>query len=383
MLKLAIAAVLAFVTQTWAGEARAQNYPSRPIHVFVTSTAGGPLDVFTRLVTSKMAEDLKQPFVVEDRAGAGGDLAAAAVKDAIPDGYTILFSIDTTFTVNPSLFDKIPFDPEQDFIPISVLAKFGQALGVPADLPVKSIADLKALSLQKDLNYGSAGIGAPSHLSFAYLQAVTGIRATHVPYRGNPPALLALVSGDTQASMVISTSLLPLVKEGKVKMLAYSDSVRSDVIPDVPTVAEQGYKDFQAVFSYVLLAPAGTPKTVTDALQAAATRAVTSADVREKLRSVDTVPIALSPSELGGVVAHQPGEMERRDHQDENPRRLASRDFRPDRERCSRHRRGRNGLGAPGGIRTPDLCHWSTFQPAIAGRCRSVGISVSRRLTRP
>jgi tripartite-type tricarboxylate transporter receptor subunit TctC len=297
MLKLAIAAVLAFVTQTLAGEARAQNYPSRPIHVFVTSTAGGPLDVFTRLVTSKMAEDLKQPFVVEDRAGAGGDLAAAAVKDANPDGYTILFSIDTTFTVNPSLFDKIPFDPEQDFIPISVLAKFGQALGVPADLPVKSIADLKALSLQKDLNYGSAGIGAPSHLSFAYLQAVTGIRATHVPYRGNPPALLALVSGDTQASMVISTSLLPLVKEGKVKMLAYSDSVRSDVIPDVPTVAEQGYKDFQAVFSYVLLAPAGTPKAVTDVLQAAATRAVTSADVREKLRSVDTVPIALSPSD--------------------------------------------------------------------------------------
>jgi tripartite-type tricarboxylate transporter receptor subunit TctC len=232
---------------------------------------------------------------VEDRGGAGGNLAVSAAKQAPPDGYTILFSIDTTFTVNPSLFKQIPFDPEKDFIPISVLAKFGQVLGVPIDSPAKSVNDLKALSLQKDLNYGSAGTGSPSHLSFAYLQAVTGIRATHVPYRGNPPALLALISGDTQASMVISTSLLPLAREGKVRMLAYSDSTRSEVIPEIPTVAEQGYKNFQVVFSYVLLVPTGTPKNVIDILTSEATLAVMSPDVRDKLRAVDTVPIALSP----------------------------------------------------------------------------------------
>ena len=279
------------------GGANAQGYPNKPVRAIVTSTAGGPLDLFTRMVTKKMEEQLKQPFVVEDRAGANGNLAVVAAKQSPADGYTILFSVSTTFTVNQSLFKQIPFDPEKDFIPISVLAKFGQALGVPVNSPAKSIADLKALSLQKDINYGSAGIGSPSHLSFAYLQAVTGIRATHIPYRGNPPALLALVTGETQASMVISTSLLPLAKEGKVRMLAYSDNTRSQVIPDIPTVAEQGYKGFQLVFSYVLMVQAGTPQSVIDVLLPAATKAAMSPEVRDKLKAVDTVPIALSPAE--------------------------------------------------------------------------------------
>jgi tripartite-type tricarboxylate transporter receptor subunit TctC len=271
----------------------APNYPTKPVHVVVSSTAGGPLDVFTRLVTKKMESTLKQPFVVENHAGAGGQLAALSTLQKAADGYTILFSIDTTFTVNPSLFKDIPYNPESDFVPISVLAKFGQALAVPKNLPANSVKELKALSLKKDLSYGSAGVGFPSHLSFAYLQAVTGIKATQIPYKGNPATLLALMRGETQASMVISTSILPLVKQGKVKLLAYSDTTRSDVIPDVPTVAEQGYPDFQAVFSYVLLVRAGTPQSVIDVLRKAARDAVMSPDVRDRLKLVDTVPIAL------------------------------------------------------------------------------------------
>lgn len=305
MLRFALGMAFVLTVMLGGAEVRAQDYPNRPIRVFVTSTAGGPLDVFTRLVTSKMSEEMRQPFVVEDRAGAGGDLAVLAVKEAPADGYTILFSIDTTFTVNPSLFDRIPFDPERDFVPISVLAKFGQVLGVPIDLPVKTLSDLKDLSLHKDFNYGSAGIGSPSHLSFSYLQAVTGLRATHVPYRGNPPTLLALSSGDIQAAMVISTSLLPFAKEGKVRMLAYSDLVRSDVIPDVPTVAEQGYKDFQAIFGYALLVARGTPQNVIDSLQSSASRALMSVDVRDKLKSVDTIPIALPPAESAAWLRSQ------------------------------------------------------------------------------
>lgn len=296
MLKFVPSAVAMIAALISANGANAQDYPTKPVRVFVTSTAGGPLDVFTRLVTNKMEQELKQPFVVEDRPGAGGHLAVVAAMQAPADGYTILFSIDTTFTVNPSLFNQIPFDPDKDFIPISVLAKFGQALGVLPSLPANSVKELQALSLRRDLNYGSAGIGSPSHLSFAYLQAVTGIRAAHIPYRGNPPTLLALVGGDTQASMVISTSLLPLAKESKVRMLAYSDSTRSEVIPEVPTVAEQGYPDFQVVFSYVMLVRNGTPQHVIDVLLSAAQSAVMSPDVRDKLKSVDTIPIALSPS---------------------------------------------------------------------------------------
>jgi|SRR5581483_633330 len=291
------ATLLSFAALLWSADAQAQDYPNRPIRVFVTSTAGGPLDVFTRLVTQKMSEELRQPFVVEDRAGAGGNLAAMAVKEAPADGYTILFSIDTTFTVNPSLLDRMPFDPERDFVPVSVMAKFGQTLGVPVDLPVKSLAELKDFSLRKDINYASAGVGTPSHLSFSYLQAETGVRATHVSYRGNPPALLALASGDVQSAMVISTSLLPLAKEGKVRLLAYSDTVRSEVIPDVPTVAEQGYKDFQAIFGYALMVTPGTPQNAIDRLQSSVTHALMSDDIRSKLKSVDTIPIALPPAE--------------------------------------------------------------------------------------
>ena len=294
MRKLAIAGAIAVSTLACAYEAAAQSYPSRPIRVFVSSTAGGPLDVFTRLVTRKMEERLKQPFIIENRGGAGGNLAVTATLQAPADGYTILFAIDTTFTVNPALFQQIPFDPEKDLIPVSVMAKFGQVLGVPPDLPVGSIKELQELSLKRDLNYGSAGNALPSHLSFAYLQAVTGIRATHIPYRGNPPTLMALINGDVQSVMVISTSLLPLAKQGKVKMLAYSDSTRSEVVPDVPTVAEQGYKDFEVVFSYVLMVPTGTPEAIVETLRSEAMRALASPDIRDRLKSVDTVPVSLS-----------------------------------------------------------------------------------------
>jgi tripartite-type tricarboxylate transporter receptor subunit TctC len=182
-------------------------------------------------------------------------------------------------------------------VPVSVLAKFGQALVVRQDLPVGSVKDLQALAQKRDINFGSAGIGTPSHLSFSYLQAVTGIRATHVPYRGNPPVLLALASGEIQAAMVISTSILDLTRDGKVRALAFSDSVRSPIIPDVPTMAEQGYKDFEVTFSYVLLVPAGTPQPVIDLLGAEARNAVMAPEVRGVLQSVDTVPIALSAAD--------------------------------------------------------------------------------------
>jgi tripartite-type tricarboxylate transporter receptor subunit TctC len=274
--------------------AEAQTYPNKPVRVFVSSTAGGPLDIFTRLVTHKMEERLHQPFVIENRSGAGGNIAAIAAAQAQPDGYTVLFSIDTTFTVNPSLFKQNPVDLDKDFVPLSVLAKFGQVLGVPSTLPVSSLADLLELSRKKDLSYGSSGTGSPAHLAFSYLQAVSGLKATHIPYRGNPPALLALLNGDIQAAMVVTTSLLPLAQEGKMKLLAYSDSARSEAIPDVPTVAELGYPNFEAIFGYVMLVPAGTPKSITDLLFAEATRAVMEPDVRARLKSTDTVPIALS-----------------------------------------------------------------------------------------
>jgi tripartite-type tricarboxylate transporter receptor subunit TctC len=275
----------------------AQPYPAKPVRILATSTAGGPLDVFTRLVANKMEERLKQPMVVESRPGAGGNIAVSAALAAPADGYTVLSSVDTTFTVNPSLFKQIPFDPEKDFIAVSALAKFGQIIAVHPDLPVKSLKELVALSKQRDLNYSSAGNGFPSHLSMAYLQAVTGLRARHIPFKGNPPALLALMNNDVQAIMAISTSLLPHVKAGRMRMLAYSDTTRSEVVPNIPTVAEEGFKDFEVVFTYVMLVKAGTPQPIIDALYEASTQAVMSPEVRDKLKGVDTVPIAMSSAD--------------------------------------------------------------------------------------
>lgn len=297
MTKWAAVAALATLATVASPGANAQGYPNRPVKVLVTSTAGGPLDVFTRLVVAKMEQKLKQPFVVEDKPGAGGNIAITTALQAPADGYTIVFSIDTTFTVNPVLFKSMPFDVEKDMIPITVLAKFGQVLSVQKDLPVSSVKDFVTLAQSKDFSFGSAGIGSPSHLSLASLQAATSLRATHVPYRGNPPMLLALVGGEIQAAMAISTSLFQLAREGKVKLLAYSDKVRSEVIPEVPTMREQGYPDFELVFAYAMLAPKGTPQAVIDVLYAAATEAVNSPDVRDKLKSVDTIPIALSSTD--------------------------------------------------------------------------------------
>ncbi len=294
-----IPAALAAITLSMALSANtiAQSFPSKPVRFIATSTAGGPLDIFTRLVASKMEERFKQPMIVESRPGAGGQIAATAVLSAPADGYTVLSSIDTTFTANPSLFKSMPFDPEKDFVPVSVLAKFGQMLVVPTDLPVRSVKDLVELSKKDNLNYGSAGNGLPSHLSMAYLQAVTGMRASHIPYKGNPPVLMALTTTEVQAAMVISTSVLAQARAGKMRMLAYSDVTRSEVAPDVPTMAEQGFEGFEVLFSYVMMVKAGTPQAVVDALHAAATEAVTSTDIRNKLRGVDTVPIALSQAD--------------------------------------------------------------------------------------
>jgi tripartite-type tricarboxylate transporter receptor subunit TctC len=293
--------VAALCLAAWASlavqAASAQVYPSKPVRAIVSSTAGGPLDVFTRLITEKMSERLKQPFVVENRVGAGGNIAAQAVAKSAPDGATVLFAVDTTLTVNPFMFAQVPFDPDRDFIPVSLLATFGQMLTLGPSVPVNTIGDLAALSKRRPLNYASSGNGMPAHLSFAYLQAVAGIQANHIPYKGNPPAVIALMSGEVDAGMFVSTSILPNARSGKLRMLAYSDSKRSLVAPEVATVAELGYPGFEAIFGYVLLVPAGTPNTIVHTLHQEAIRAVMAPDVRERLKGFDVAVVGAAPAE--------------------------------------------------------------------------------------
>ena len=266
--------------------AAAQQYPVKPVRVIV-STVPGPLDSFTRILFEKVAAELKQPFVIENRPGAGGNLAAELVTKAPPDGYTLLSAIDTTFTVNPSLYKKLPFDPVKDFATISVPVTYGQMLAVHPSVPANSVAELVTLAKQKRLTYASGGNGTPSHLTYAYFLATAGVDMTHVPYKGTGQSVIDVVGGQVDTIFAVVTGVLPQVKGGKLRALGVSSPQRSGLAPEVPTIAESGFAGFDASFAYAVMAPAGTPDEIVQILNRAVRRALAATDVQEKNRLAD------------------------------------------------------------------------------------------------
>ena len=288
-----ILALLGLTTLVFSCLTHAQPYPNKPVRVIV-STVPGPLDTFARMVTEKLAASLNQPFIVENRAGAGGNIAAEQVAKASADGYTLLFSIDTTFTVNPAIYKKLPFDPVKDFETISVPVTYGQMLAVHPSLPVNSVSELVALAKTKSLDYASGGNGSPSHLSFAYFLSTAGITLTHIPYKGTGQSIVDVMAGQVNAIFAVTTGVLPHVKSGKLKALAVSSAKRSTLAPELPTVAESGYPGFDASFAYALMAPAGTPKAITELLNAEVQKAMASPDSQEKNRIADYLSTGLN-----------------------------------------------------------------------------------------
>ena len=276
--------------------AHAQQYPTKAVRVIV-STVPGPLDAYARIICDKMSTSLKQPFVIENRAGAGGNIAAEMVSKAPPDGYTLLFAIDTTFTVNPAIYRKLPFDPAKDFAVISVPVTYGQMLAVHSSVPANSIADLVALAKQKPLNYASGGNGTPSHLAFAYFLASSGSDMSHIPYKGTGQSIVDVVSGQVNSIFAVTTGVYPHVKSGKLRALGVSSTKRSPLAPEVPTVAESGFPGFDASFAYALMAPAGTPDAIVQLLNREVRSAMAAADVQEKNRVADYAATELDPQQ--------------------------------------------------------------------------------------
>jgi tripartite-type tricarboxylate transporter receptor subunit TctC len=274
--------------------ALAQQYPAKPVRVIV-STVPGPLDAYARIICDKMSTSLKQPFVIENRAGAGGNIAAELVAKAPADGYTLLFAIDTTFTVNPALYKRLPFDPAKDFAVVSVPVTYGQMLAVHSSVPANSIADLVALSKQKPLNYASGGNGTPSHLAFAYFLASSGTEMSHIPYKGTGQSIVDVVGGQVNSIFAVTTGVYPHVKSGKLRALGVSSATRSPLAPEVPTVAESGFPGFDASFAYALMAPAGTPNSIVQVLNREVRSAMAMADVQEKNRVADYAGTDLDP----------------------------------------------------------------------------------------
>ena len=276
--------------------AQSQPYPNKPVKVIVT-TVPGPLDTFARMIVDKMAVALKQPFIIENKPGAGGNIGAELVAKSAADGYTLLFAIDTTFTVNPAVYKTLPFDPVKDFATISVPVTYGQLLAVHPAVPAKSVAELVALAKQKTMTYASGGNGSPSHLSSAYFLSTAGIDMTHIPYKGTGQSVIDVVAGQVDSIFAIVTGVLPQVRGGKLRALAISSAKRSALAPEVPTIAESGYPGFDVSFAYAVMAPAGTPDEIVQLLSREVRNALAHADVQEKNKTFDYVTTGLDPKQ--------------------------------------------------------------------------------------
>jgi tripartite-type tricarboxylate transporter receptor subunit TctC len=284
----------------------AQTYPSRAVKIIVPFPAGGPLDSTARLLADKLAGSTKQPFVVENRPGGAGNLGTDAVAKAAADGYMLLLVLDTPLTVNPWLYNKLPFDPVRDFTPISTVASFSLSLVVHPSVPVNSVAEFVAYAKtrkEKPLLYGSGGgPGNPGHLAMEYFRQQAGFEAVHVPYKGNAEVVMGLVSGQIEAGFLATPGVLPNVRDGRLKALAVSSSRRTTIAADVPTVAESGYPGFEVGFYQVILAPAGIPETVRTMLEHELQDILQSAELQERLRVQALEPIASTGAETAALL---------------------------------------------------------------------------------
>ncbi|MCX7142264.1 MAG: tripartite tricarboxylate transporter substrate binding protein [Proteobacteria bacterium] len=277
--------------------ASAQTYPSKAVKLVVPYPPGGPTDVAARLISGRLAANLKQGFVVENRPGASGNIGNAAVAKAEPDGHTILLTVDTTLTANPSLFPEVGYDPKKDLKLVSLLVTFEQIVVAHTGVGARSIQELFALARQSSYAYASGGGGSAAHLTTEALLQRAGVRMMHVPYKGNAPAVTAVVAGEVPIGVLATTAVLPLMKAGKMKALAVSGLKRSALVPDVPTIAESGYPDFSAEFGILLAMPARTPDHVVNALYSEVARVLQEDEVRNALRNMGLEVTALNPED--------------------------------------------------------------------------------------
>jgi len=279
-------AVLTALALMGAAASAQTAFPSRTIRIVNSFPPGGPSDIASRLLAEKMSRALGQAVVVDNKAGAGGNVAAAEVARAAADGHTILSGIDTTFTINPSLYGRLPFST-QDLKPLVVMASSGLLFGAHPSVGVRSLRELVAMARERPVLFSSGGNGSPGHLATAILADAVGAKVTHVPYRGNTPAVMAVLSGEVQAGVLATPGMLPHVEAGKIRALAVTSRARSPLAPDVPTTAESGLKALEVEVLYVMMVPAATPEPVMAVLQHAVVDALAQPDVRASLSRLD------------------------------------------------------------------------------------------------
>src|SRR5262245_28120665 len=262
----------------------AQDYPAKPVKIVVPYSAGGNADILGRTLAQKLGDALKQPFVVENRAGANGGIGTDFVAKSAPDGYTLLVTASGPFTVNPTLYKSVPYDPIKDFAPISECAVYQYVLVTLATSPWKSIPDIVAAARAKPgaISYGSTGVGGGNHLSGELFALATGTQLTHVPYKGSAPALSDLLGGQLSIMSDTVITSVPQIRAGKLRAFAVSSAKRASSLPEIPTMQEAGIKGFDISQWQGFLAPAGAPKSIVDRINAETIRAMRAPDVHER-----------------------------------------------------------------------------------------------------
>ncbi|MBX9692261.1 MAG: tripartite tricarboxylate transporter substrate binding protein [Cyanobacteria bacterium] len=299
-----VAGLLASTLAVGHAEAQEAVFPVKPIRYLVGQAPGGATDIIGRLVASKMTEVIGQNIIVENRTGAAGSIAAANVAKSAPDGYTVLV-VSSSYAINPSPYASLPFDPQKDLAPITLLAEAPFLLVVHPSLPVKTVKELVSMGKQRGdvLTYGSGGIGSSGHLAGALFETSSGVKFTHVPYKGAGQALADLLGGQitfTFASMLSST---PHVKRERLRVLGMTGRKRSTAMPQVPTIAESGYPGYFTTSWYGLLAPATTRSTIVDRLSQAAHKSVMSPELRERMSGDGAEPAGSTPAEFQSYLA--------------------------------------------------------------------------------
>src|SRR3954471_22430929 len=297
-----VAALLVLLTPQ-AGSAQS-NYPNRPVKILVGFTPGTAPDLAARILADRFSDVWGTPFVVENVPGAGSNVATERVAKATPDGYLLLMGGNPSLVINPSLYDRLPFDPQKDFAPISQVFIAANVLAVPNEMPAKSVAELVALAKAEPgkLTYAHAGVGTSQHLAAELFKYRAGLDIAAVPYRGTTAFLPDLLANRVNMSFANIVNVVPLAREGKLRALAITSIKRSALAPDLPTMAESGFPGFEAVPWFGLLAPAGTPQEALDKLHDETVRALALPEVRKKFDELGLAPIGNTPAEFAAVM---------------------------------------------------------------------------------
>jgi tripartite-type tricarboxylate transporter receptor subunit TctC len=280
--------------------ARAQTYPSRPVRVIVPFGPSGPTDVFARLVTQKLSERLGKQFYVENIPGAGGNIGTGQAARAAPDGHTMLMTVNS-YVINPSFFDKAPYDPYKDFEPVTLAVAYTYVLTVNSSVPAKTVKELVALIRPNPgkYNFASTGVGQGAHLAGENLRLSLGLDIVQVPYNGGGPATAAVVAGHVQIGIVAFAAAAPHIQAGNLRALAVMSETRTQSLPDVPTMAEAGYPGIKGDSWVGVLMPARTPNEIITLLNREIARIITLADMKERLAALGFEPVTSTPEEFG------------------------------------------------------------------------------------